>query len=690
MQLPARRAGVLVLSLFLAFGSAVASAAAHIDPVLAQRLAAGPGPHQVVITFKRASDAGALSGLGVHFIPLTQLPVAGAVLTTPQVNVVKSWPSVESVYFNAPLRYSNYTSGEITGGHYVHDSLGLKGAGATIAVLDSGIDANHPDLAFGSKVVQNVKLVGDLGLSGVSTFIENVPNTDTSSGHGTHVSGTVGGTGAASATDARRPYFYAGIAPEASLIGLGAGEGLSIFHALLGFEWALDNQQRYGIDVITNSWGGGDGAAFDPSNPINQASYEAYRRGMVVTFAASNSGPDDNTLSQYAIAPWVINVAAGTANKGLADFSSRGVAGDDLKHPDITAPGNEITSTRAPGTAVGAMGPVVDPNHPEYTLRYHTISGTSMATPFVAGTVALLLGANPQLSPDQIEQNLAATADAMPGHLRHQVGAGYIDVREAVEQAIDTAGTRVAFLAGDTAWSRQGAWNTIADGDSRLRYLGNWRVQNATTASDGSYRTIGAKTGGSLRALFTGTALKISFPTNAQGGIADVYVDGVKRGTVSFYSAAAGRGIAPVVGLTPGSHTLELRAIKGNSYVDGLLLEGALFHDNTSFIDESRTDSGTMGPSAADLEIDRYTIDAGSDATTLKGRLAWTGALDLDLYLVDPQGTRVASAATTANPETFEFTVAAPGTYTIEVTGFATVAATYTLTSTVTRAVTSP
>lgn len=153
-------------------------------------------------------------------------------------------PSVASIYYNARLQYSNYTSGEITGGHYVHDALAVNGAGTTIAVLDSGIDANHPDLAFGSKTVQNVKLIGDLGLLGVSIPVENIPNTDTTSGHGTHVAGTVGGTGAASAADAQRPYYYAGIAPEASLIGLSAGEGISILHALEGFDWALANQQR--------------------------------------------------------------------------------------------------------------------------------------------------------------------------------------------------------------------------------------------------------------------------------------------------------------------------------------------------------------------------------------------------------------------------------------------------------------
>ncbi len=64
--------------------------------------------------------------------------------------------------------------------------------------------------------------------------------------------------------------------------------------------WVLNNQRRYGIDVVTNSWGSGDGNDFDPNNPINRASFEAYRRGIVVRFAASNSGPDEDTLNQYA------------------------------------------------------------------------------------------------------------------------------------------------------------------------------------------------------------------------------------------------------------------------------------------------------------------------------------------------------------------------------------------------------
>ncbi len=432
-----------------------------LDPKLAQRLLTTHEPQQVIITFNDPSGLQfLLDEIGPGIIRLDNLSMAAAVLSESQINAVRQWDSVESIYYNADLEYYNFTSGEITGGHYVHDNYGVKGAGVTVAVLDSGTDATHPDLALGSKTVQNVKIIGDLGLLGLPPlYLEGQLNSDTSSGHGTHVSGTVAGSGAASANDERRANYHAGIAPAANIVGISAGEGIAILHALLGFEYALENQDRYSIDVITNSWGGGDGTAFDPNDPINQASYEAYRRGMIVTFAASNSGPDENTLNQYAIAPWVINVAAGNAGKQLADFSSRGVANDFYKHPDITAPGDGIVSTRALNTPLPILGPVLDLSHPLYHVYYASMSGTSMATPFVAGVTALLLEANPDLSPDQVEEIIMASAQPMPGYAFHEVGAGYIDVRAAVEAAMNTIGERPSFLAGDTKWSATGEQN---------------------------------------------------------------------------------------------------------------------------------------------------------------------------------------------------------------------------------------
>ncbi|MHB8912455.1 MAG: S8 family serine peptidase, partial [Lysobacter sp.] len=529
-----------------------------------------------------------------------------------------------------------------------------------------------------------------LGLTGTTTYLENQPNTDTSSGHGTHVAGTVAGIGFASAGDERRPNYYSGIAPHAALIGLGTGEGLNILFALQGFDYALANQQRYSIDIITNSWGSST-SVYDPNNPINKASYEAYRRGMVVAFAAGNDGPAEDTLNPYAIVPWVINVGSGTKTGDLSDFSSRGVAGDPYKHIDVVAPGSGICSTRAPGTAVGALGPVVDPAHPTYSAYYHCISGTSMATPFVAGSAALLLEANPELSPDQIEQILMQSATAMPTYAYHQVGGGYINVLNAVDLASRTTGNRQAFLNGATAWSSQGIWNTVADTAPLLAYSGAWQSVSRAGSTDGAYRkaTVTKKSVPRLNLAFQGKAMQLLYPRDSKGGLADVYVDGISRGRISFFDASNSNGRFALANLTSGLHRVEVRGVQGAVYFDGALLDGSLFATNTRLVEETQTFTGTMGPSAQNLEVDEFTIEVGNDVTTIKAVLGWTGGVDVDFSLLDPSGVEVASGATLANPETLEYAVTEPGTYTYQVKGFATVLANYNLESTVIKAVTS-
>lgn len=692
MNTPSRHHATLrtTMALSIAAGLAMsfsAQADALISRDLQQRLGTAD-THEVIVTFSDRSQITKLSALTASARPLRELPMAGAILTSAQVNTVAGWDGVESIYFNAPLKYFNYEAGEITGGHVVHDQLKLKGNGYTVAVIDSGIDGNHPDLQFGSKTIQNVKIVNDLGLIGLNANVENVPNTDTTSGHGTHVAGTVAGTGAASAGDARRPNYYDGIAPQATLVGLGVGEGINILFALEAFDYALVNQNRYSIDVITNSWGSSN-SVYDPNNPINKASYEAYRRGMVVTFAAGNDGPAEDTLNPYAIVPWVINVGSGTKAGGLSDFSSRGVAGDLYKHIDVVAPGSGICSTRAVGTAIGALGPVVNPTYPDYTARYHCISGTSMATPFVAGTATLLLEANPQLSPDQIETILMQTATPMPFPY-HVVGGGYINVLAAVDLASRTTGNRQAFLNGATAWSSQGQWNQVADGSTLLAYSGNWQTVSAAAASNGGYKkaTVTKKSVPRIDLAFQGTAIQILYPRDSKGGLADVYIDGIQRGQLSLFSPTpdfAGR--LAIANLASGLHKVTIRGVYGRIYFDGALIDGKLFPVSTTLVDETQTFTGTMGPSVENLEIDEFAFQVGTDVTTIKASLGWSGGVDIDFALVDPAGNEVASGASLANPEVLEFAVTTPGTYKYLVKGYATVAANYTLTSTLTRAV---
>lgn len=666
--------------------------AAHADAIISkdlqQRLDAYP-THRVIVTFSDRSQMSRLSTLTNSLLPLKSLPMVGALLTSSQVRQVAQWSGVESIYFDAPLKYFNFEAGEITGGHKVHDFIGLRGKDGVIAIIDSGVDATHPDLQFGTKVIQNVKVVGDLGATGgVTAYLEGQQTTDTTSGHGTHVAGITGGTGAASATDTRRANYYAGIAPDSKIVGIGTGEGLHILFSLQGFDYALTNQQKYGIDVITNSWGSST-SVYDPNNPVNKASYEAYRRGMVVTFAAGNDGPAENTINPYALVPWVIDVGSGTKSKDLSDFSSRGIAGDFYKHVDLIAPGSDIVSTHALNTALPKLGPVLDPAYPSYTAYYAGMSGTSMATPFVAGAATLLLEANPDLSPDQIEDILVKTADPM-NYPHHWVGGGYINVLAAVDMASKTTGQRRDFLNGITKWSSQGAWIISADGNSLLTYGGTWSSVADAGATDGTYRkgAVSKKSVPRVNLAFQGSAAQILYPQDAKGGQADVYVDGTYHGRIGFYNATTrARNSYPLTGLGAGLHTVELRGVTGNVYFDGMLTEGKLYPANVTLSDTTTRFTGSLGPSVEQaMEVDEFPFEVGASAISVKAVLAWDGGVDVDFALVDPDGNEVASGATLENPEVLEYAVTRPGTYKYRVKGFATVLANYTLDSTITSA----
>ncbi|GAX90287.1 S8 family serine peptidase [Effusibacillus lacus] len=442
-----------------ATGTATASAQAFVDPLLQQALeTSGDAPVEAIVTFKgdgapTASNVLSLKQAGISKgITFQSLPMAGVPVTADQVKTLAVNPEVRSIYLNQKLHYYNADATNLTGVDKVrtdsrmtkqNGGLPVSGKGVTVVVNDSGVDGTHKDHELGKNLVQNV--TGTTNLHAVSellpvTYTENVTNTDTNSGHGTHVAGTVGGTGAMSNGK------YEGVAPGANLVGYGSGAALLILDALGGFDYALTHQAEYGIRVITNSWGSsGD---FDPEDPINIASKKAFDRGIVVTFAAGNEGPEEDTHNPYAKAPWVISVAAGDKSGKLADFSSRGVKGKKgtfmidgqtwtwEDRPTITAPGVDIISTRtlAPVSSLGATDDAIH-IEPAYLPYYTTMNGTSMATPHVAGIVALMLDANPNLSPAEVKDILQQTATNMPELEPWEAGAGYVNAYAAVDAA---------------------------------------------------------------------------------------------------------------------------------------------------------------------------------------------------------------------------------------------------------------
>jgi serine protease AprX len=421
----------------------------EIDPAL-QRVLATAAPGQLVeavVTFSRYPSTlvrQTVRATGAQVFSFRMLPMIGVRGTAAQVRSLVGLPGVRSIYYNRRLDYFLNQSIPLVGADRVWTELGFTGRGVGIAVIDSGIDGTHPDLPFGQKVIQNVKVGPDLFGTG-PIVVENLANTDTTSGHGTHVASIAAGTGAALAGR------YRGVAVDANLVGLGAGEALFVFTALESFDWVLANRGAYGIRVISNSWG--TTGPFSPDDPVNVASRMARDAGLTVVFAAGNDGPDENTLNPYCVAPWVVCAAAGLRDgQTLADFSSRGIPGDSLYRPTITAPGVGIVAARATTGIVMATFFAVDSiDLGTDAVYYMAISGTSMATPHVSGTVALMLEANPALTPDQIKSALVGSATPMPGYAEYQVGAGYLNAFQAVTTALMLASNQDGLAAPRTA-----------------------------------------------------------------------------------------------------------------------------------------------------------------------------------------------------------------------------------------------
>jgi serine protease AprX len=389
---------------------------------------------------------------GVQF---KSLPIVGVMANASQINHLAAMPGVRSIFANRSLEYYNAEARQITGVEKLQSSTfdsnnGMKytGKGVTVIVNDSGIDATLDDLEYGVKVIENVQGVTHaqaLSLTGFDgMWLEGQRNTDLNVGHGTHCAGTVGGWGTQSGGK------YQGAAPGADIIGYGSGAGLSILDALGGYDYAITHVWDFNspIRVMSNSWG--SSGKYDSAGPISLASYKAHRMGIMSVFAAGNSGSGEDTHNPYAQIPWGISVGASTKQGDLIDFSSRGKRGENgnFSMPDgsawtyinevtIVAPGVDIISTRAK-TNIASNGGADDIGviENEYLPFYTRISGTSMAAPHVAGIIALMWEANPNLTNLQIKTILQETATNMPGYQSWEVGAGHVNAYAAVAGAL--------------------------------------------------------------------------------------------------------------------------------------------------------------------------------------------------------------------------------------------------------------
>jgi len=294
----------------------------------------------------------------------------------------------------------------VTVGSDFANEYGLTGKNISVAILDTGVFP-HGDLTTPhNRIIAFKDFVGQ----------KSQPYDD--DGHGTHVAGIVAGNGFSSKGK------YMGIAPDANIVGvkvLGGDGGGSISDVIAGIQWTIDNKDKYNTKVMTLSLGTKpkDNYADDP---LCKAVNVAMDSGILVVVAAGNGGPNPSTITSPAISPNVLTVGAcddrkTSASKDISipDFSSRGPTSDGLRKPDILAPGVGINSLS---------------NKPS---EYHALSGTSMATPIVAGCGALLYESNPNITAYQVKDIITSNARNL-GLGQDSQGSGLLDIRAIINK----------------------------------------------------------------------------------------------------------------------------------------------------------------------------------------------------------------------------------------------------------------
>jgi serine protease AprX len=396
-------------------------------------------------------------------------------------------PSIFTIHHDRPVARFNYRTAVTVGTRAVQEMLGVTGAGITVAVVDSGIATWHDDLTNRSSTLYPY---GDQRVSGFVDFVNGRLTPYDDSGHGTHVAGIIAGNGYDSNGQ------KAGAAPDASLVALkvldanGNGRISSVIAAL---EWVLANHRAYNIRIVNLSVG----AAITESywtDPLTLAVKRVVDDGVVVVAAAGNFGKNNLGLPQYGgisapgNAPWVLTVGAssteGTAVRAddtVASFSSRGPTYIDWSaKPDLVAPGTGTVSLLAAGSTLQETkaafllpGTTATANPP-----YLSLSGTSMAAPVVSGTVALMLQANPRLTPNAVKAILQYTAQTYPGSDGLTEGAGFLNAVGAVRLAAFFANAQPGDVyPTQSLWSKSIIWgNHRLTGGVLLPNVNAWDV----------------------------------------------------------------------------------------------------------------------------------------------------------------------------------------------------------------------
>src|SRR5262245_22547976 len=444
----------LAATLVLALGGATPAFAARpgdhpkLDRFLNDRASKGSsnGKTQVIVILKPGWSADTESKRLGGRLGRSLDSINGKVveLTNGQLKKLADYAGVDRIVYDRPTGGEMNRVAVAVGARAVQQTYGYRGAGVGIAVIDSGI-TRHDDLTYqGSSSLVRTK--NGQRVPAFVDFVNGRTSPYDDNGHGTHVAGIIAGNGYDSLG------VRAGIAPDAHLVSLKVldqnGRGV-ISDVISALDWTVANKSLYNIRVINLSVGAAVTESYK-TDPLTLAAKRAVDAGIVVVTAAGNLGKNSQGQTQYGAigapgnAPWVITVGAysheGTVTRTddvIAGFSSRGPSAIDYEaKPDLVAPGVGTVSLSDPGGLMyltkpaALLGGILGGAMP-----YFSLSGISMASPVVAGSVALMLQANPSLTPNLVKAILEYTAQVYPGYDSLTQGAGFLNTKGAVDLA---------------------------------------------------------------------------------------------------------------------------------------------------------------------------------------------------------------------------------------------------------------
>lgn len=340
-----------------------------------------------------------------------------------KLDLIKGLEGLINIEMDTHITAQMNRVGDIIESKWAH-SNGYFGRGVGVAIVDTGI-CLHKDFGEGGNRVVAFK-----------DFISNKRAPYDDNGHGTHVAGIIGGSGYSSKGK------YMGIAPACNFIIVKVldhrGDG-NISDVLAGLQWIIDNQKRYNIRVVNISVGTSAKDTLDENSLLVQGVNAVWDSGIIVVVAAGNNGPGPMSISTPGISRKVITVGSSDDNVSVEvfgskskDYSGRGPTPYCIKKPDIVAPGSNIVSCNINRFVEKGRTNTGGFQTADFPMMYTIKSGTSMATPVVAGAIALLLSAHPELGNRDVKLKLRNSAVDL-GQKWEKQGWGLLNVRRLLE-----------------------------------------------------------------------------------------------------------------------------------------------------------------------------------------------------------------------------------------------------------------